>query len=259
MVIVPVIVIGTFVLSLLIVGQSTSLAYSEYEKKKILRGTYLQDEKNSLFLKYNNNFVYFKKLYPLKNKAVGIKIFEIKNKKLISTTKANSAIYIDNHWQLTDVVILKYEKDGLNKFQTKRLDSLKVLKGFKPKIMDKVYDIHNNYSIKDAIDTYDLLSKQNINTDTIRTSFYWTALSPFFVLPLILMIFSYTPINSRFFNTNRYVMVSLTSTIMIWATLFLLYKVASNGTLVPEVALIVPLLFLNLLSIYIYNKKSRAI
>ncbi len=259
MVIVPVIVIGTFVLSLLIVGQSTSLAYSEYEKKKILRGTYLQDEKNSLFLKYNNNFVYFKKLYPLKNKAVGIKIFEIKNKKLISTTKANSAIYIDNHWQLTDVVILKYEKDGLNKFQTKRLDSLKVLKGFKPKIMDKVYDIHNNYSIKDAIDTYDLLSKQNINTDTIRTSFYWTALSPFFVLPLILMIFSYTPINSRFFNTNRYVMVSLTSTIMIWATLFLLYKVASNGTLVPEVALIVPLLFLNILSIYIYNKKSRAI
>ena len=61
----PVIGISIFLLTFLIALQFTPLAYSYEQKKKILDNEYFTSTKNDIFLKYNDYYVYFKKLYQL--------------------------------------------------------------------------------------------------------------------------------------------------------------------------------------------------
>ena len=57
----------------------TSLAYAYEQKKKILDGTYFSDTKSDIFLKYNDKFIYFEKLIPLKKQAENIHIYKVKD------------------------------------------------------------------------------------------------------------------------------------------------------------------------------------
>ena len=94
-------------LFILIALQSTPLAYSYEEKDKILQNRYFVNEQNNIFLKYNEYFVYFKKLYPIEKKAIDIHIFKTKDNDIVEIIVGKKAFYQNNKWYVIDTKITK--------------------------------------------------------------------------------------------------------------------------------------------------------
>lgn len=257
----PVINISIFLLSLLIFLQMTPLAYSYDQKKKILDNEYFTNTKSDIFLKYNDYYVYFKKLLPLEKKAEDIHIFRVSGKDVIETIIGEKAYFQNNRWYVLNVKIIEKPKDlnvDSSKLDIRYEKFLHTLDGFKPKILDNVYESKSDFSIFDAISAVVLLKEQGINTDKIRSVLYNQLVVPFFVIPLILLIFAYASLNSRFFNIGKFTSISIFGTLIIWGIFFILFKFTNGGVIIPEVSILLPMLFWVLISIYFYNKKINS-
>ena len=257
----PVINISIFLLSLLIFLQMTPLAYSYDQKKKILDNEYFTNTKSDIFLKYNDYYVYFKKLLPLEKKAEDIHIFKVSGKDVIETIIGEKAYFQNNRWYVVDVKIIEKPKDlnvDNSKLEIRYEKFLHTLDGFKPKILDNVYENKSDFSIFDAISAVVLLKEQGINTDKIRSILYNQLIVPFFVIPLILLIFAYASLNSRFFNMGKFTSLSVFGTLVIWGIFFILFKFTNGGVILPEVSILLPMLFWVIISIYFYNKKINS-
>ena len=257
----PVINISVFLLSLLIFLQMTPLAYSYDQKKKILDNEYFTNTKSDIFLKYNDYYVYFKKLLPLEKKAEDIHIFRVSGKDVIETIIGEKAYFQNNRWYVVDVKIIEKPKDlnvDNSKLEIRYEKFLHTLDGFKPKILDNVYENKSDFSIFDAVSAVVLLKEQGINTDKIRSILYNQLIVPFFVIPLILLIFAYASLNSRFFNMGKFTSLSVFGTLVIWGIFFILFKFTNGGVVLPEVSILLPMLFWVIISIYFYNKKINS-
>ncbi|MDD3054994.1 MAG: LptF/LptG family permease [Aliarcobacter sp.] len=257
----PVVNISILLLIMLISLQMTPLAYSSDQKSRILSNQYFTNTKKDIFLKYNDYYVYFKKLLPLEKRAEGIHIFKVSGKDVTETIIGEKAYFQNNRWYILDVKIINKPKD-LN-LDTAKLDIryekfLHTLDGFKPKILDNVYDNKSDFSILDAVSAVGLLKEQGINTDKIRSILYNQIVIPFFVIPLILLIFAYASLNSRFFNIGTFTSISIFGTLVIWGIFFMLFKLTNGGIIIPEVSILLPMLFWIIISIYFYNKKINS-
>lgn len=254
----PIIIISTLITILLIILQSTPLAYSVENKNKILDNSYFINEKSNIFLKYNDYFVYFKKLYPLEKKAEDIHIFKTKNNDIVEIIAAKKAYFQNNRWYVIDTKVTeKPEVINWNdsKITVRNEKFLYTLEGFEPKIINNVYKGETQFSIIDAIRTILLLENQDFNTNKIKTILYSQIFMPFFVIPLIIMIFLFTNPSSRFFNTAAFTSITIFATLITWGLLFLLQKLAFGGIVLGEIAIIIPLVILFVITYYIYNKK----
>lgn len=221
----PVIYISLLLLVLLISIQMTPLAYSYEQKVKILDGNYFTNTKSDIFLKYNDNFIYFKKLLPLQKQAEGIHIYKINDGDIIETIIAKKAYFQNDKWYVVDAKIVTKPKElnfNSSKLEVRYEKFLNTLEGFKPKILDSVYEERSTFSILDAVSALMLLSKQEVNTDRIRAAIYYDLIIPFFVIPLIMLIFIYTSNNRRFFNIGTFTSFSIFGTLVIWGC-FLCY------------------------------------
>ena len=257
----PVINISVFLLTLLIFLQMTPLAYSYDQKKKILDNEYFSSTKTDIFLKYDDYYVYFKKLLPLEKKAEDIHIFRVLGKDVIETIIGEKAYFQNNRWYVVDVKIIEKPKDlnvDNSKLEIRYEKFLHTLDGFKPKILDNVYENKSDFSIFDAVSAVVLLKEQGINTDKIRSILYNQVIVPFFVIPLILLIFAYASLNSRFFNMGKFTSLSVFGTLVIWGIFFILFKFTNGGVVLPEVSILLPMLFWVIISIYFYNKKINS-
>jgi lipopolysaccharide export system permease protein len=255
----PILLITTFFIFILIGLQSTPLAYAYEEKDKILKNTYFVNEEENIFLKYNDYFVYFKKLYPIEKKAIGIHIFKIKNKDIVETIVGKEAFYQNNKWYVIDTkIIRKPEKIDWDK---SKLDItyekfLYTLEGFEPTIISNVYKgSRDQYSIVDAIRTILLLNDQELNTNKIKSILYSQIFTPFFALPLILFIFIFVSPSSRFFNIAFFTSLSIFSTLSIWGIIFFLQKLAIGSIFLAEIAIILPVFLLFIVAYILYYKK----
>ena len=257
----PVINISILLLSLLIFLQMTPLAYSSDQKKKILDNEYFTNTKSDIFLKYNDYYVYFKKLLPLEKRAEDIHIFKVSGKDIVETIIGEKAYFQNDKWYVLNVKIIEKPKDlniDSSKLDIRYEKFLHTLDGFKPKILDNVYDTKSEFSILDAVSAVILLNEQGINTDKIRSILYNLIVIPFFVIPLILLIFAYASLNSRFFNMGKFTSISIFGTLVIWGVFFMLYKFTSGGVVIPEVSILIPMLLWVVISIYFYNKKINS-
>lgn len=255
----PVVSISMALLVILILIQMTPLAYSYEQKKKILDGNYFTNTKSDIFLKYDDNYIYFEKLLPIKKEAENIHIYRVKDKDIVETIIAKKAIFQNDKWYVIDAKIIKKPKE-MN-FETSKLEVrhekfLNTLEGFKPKILDNVYEEKSTFSILDAVSALMLLSKQDVNTDKIRAAIYYELVVPFFILPLIMLIFIFTSYNKRFFNVGAYTSFSIFSTLVIWGLFFMLHKFSNSGVIKPELSLLVPIALWFVISYIIYRKKS---
>ena len=256
----PIILITAAITIILMALQATPLAYSEEQKSKILKHTYFVNEKLNIFLKYNDYFIYFKKLYPLEKKATDIHIFKIKNNNLTETTIGKKAFYQNNKWYVIDTKIIKKPENidwMKSKLEISDEKFLYTLEGFEPKIINNVYKTDVLFSITDAIRTILLLDNQDFNTNKIKAILYSQLVMPFFILPLIILIFIFVNPSSRFFNTAAFISISIFFTILVWGLLFLLQKLAFGSVLLAEVAIILPLIILFLITYYLYNKRIQ--
>jgi len=256
----PIITVTFILTSILITLQTTPLAYSYENKMKILSNRYFINEQRDIFLKYNEYFVYFKRLYPYEKKAYNIHIFKIKNKNLLQITKAAKAMFLNNEWIVSDAIV--YSKPAVISWDTTKINIInikefKTLKQFEPSIINNVYKGDAQYSVKDAIKAILVLTDQDFNTNKIKSILYSQVVLPFFVLPLIILIFLFVTPSNRFFNSALFLSISIFLTLMIWGILFLLQKLSLGDVILAEVGILLPIAILYAITFWVYRLKQQ--
>ena len=205
-----------------------------------------------LFFTYKDKFIYISKMLPLQKKAEDIRVFTIKNNSLKEVLVAKNATYRDDAWFIPKAsVIVKPKNINFDSLGIKVLDEkdLKILQGFRPKMLDQVYEGKVNFTIRDAIDAYLLLSDQNINTDVIKSALYRIFIYPFYVPCLIVIIFFFVPISARFLNVTLFSFGAILGSLMVWTFLFMLGELSKNKTIPSEVGIVLPVIIIFLFSI----------
>ena len=249
----PFVVVSTLIIILFISLHSSSSFSRANEFAKNIRsnGEYLSPTRD-LFFTYKDQYIYFSKMIPLQKKAEGIRVFRMSNDSLKEVLVASQAVYKNNHWHIKEGdLIIKPDKldfDSLG-IVVKNEKDLEILQEFRPKILDQVYEGKVNFTIGDAMDAFELLKDQNVNTDTIKGSLYKIFIYPFFVPCLVVIIFFFVPMSSRSLNVSLFSFSAILATLIIWAILFALLELSNNNTISSEAGIIFPIIILVLISI----------
>ncbi|MCK4975061.1 MAG: LptF/LptG family permease [Sulfurimonas sp.] len=258
----PFVVVSTVIIFLFISLHSISnFARADEYAKNIRKNAQYLSPTRDLFFTYKDKFVYFSKMLPLQESAEDVRVFSLKENSLKEVLVAKKARYRDDSWHIQNAdIIIKPDKVEFNSLGIKVKESkdLEILKGFRPKMLDQVYEGKVNFTIKDAVDAYILLSAQNINTDTIKSALYKIFIYPLFVPSLVVIIFFFVPISVRFLNVSLFSFGAIISSLMIWAFLFTLIELSNHKTIPSEVGIILPEIILLLIAIRQWRKYRLA-
>ena len=200
------------------------------------------------------------KLLPMTKEAQNISIFKTKGDDLGQIISSPHGRFIDNHWEFEDVeitskpLVMDWEKSKLTK---QNVAKLALLDGFKPRILDAAYEPKAGYSSLDAIESFSILNAQNINTDKIRAALYNQIFVPFFIVPILFLIYKFANINNRFFRPTEFASMWVFGTLFVWGGFFLLYRFSSNSVILPEFGLLGPLFTMFVLSFFAYKKSQK--
>lgn len=248
----PFVLVSTAVIVLFITLHAWSnFARSEEFSRNIKKNAQYLNPTRDLFFAYKGKYIYFSELLPLQETAKDIRVFTVDNESLNEVVVAKSARYVDDYWFIRHADIINKPDDlslasqGIKVTQAK---DLKILEGFRPKMLDQVYEGKVNFTIKDAVDAIRLLNKQNINTDNIKSALYKIFIYPFFVPCLIVIIFFFVPMSVRFLNVSLFTFGAILATLLTWGVLFFLIKLANNKVIPSEIGIVVPVVFLGILA-----------
>jgi len=237
----------------------TSFAYSYEYSRNLLKYNTIATHSKGLFLKNNNEYIYFKELDPIKKQAIGIKIFRVSKNNLKQIVSAKNGYFYKDSWILKDVVIKTKPKvksindDGIKQIKHK---SYTTLKDFRPKVIENIHKGEYNMSIIDTIDALSFFSSQNINLDRIKTLLYSHLFFPLFAPLMVIILFYKLPISSRFFNAAFLSFIFIFSTLSIWGILFILTKLSSTSVIFPELGVILPISLLAIYALKQYYKEN---
>ena len=205
-----------------------------------------------LFFIYEDKYVYFSKMLPLQEKAEGIRVFTIKNNSLKEVLMAKESFYRDGYWHIKDAdIIIKPDKIDFESLGIKltHKNDFGILKGFRPKMLDQVYEGKVNFTIKNAIDAIVLLDKQNININSIKSALYKIFIYPFFVPCLVVIIFFFVPVSARFLNISLFSFGAILITLLVWGILFMMIELSNNKTISSEIGVVMPVAILFLIAL----------
>lgn len=215
----------------------------------------------NLFFTYEDYYVYFKELNPLQRSAKDIRVFKIKENDLSEVIVAKEAMYQDDYWVVKDAkTMLKPAQVGLKSEGIVISDKqdLKLLKDFRPDILDQVYEGSSTYTIMDAFEALKILREQNVNTDKVKSVLYKTIIYPFFVPFVVIIIFFFVPISPRFLNVTLFSFAALLSTLLVWGMFYTLIQLSNAQTVSGEVGILLPVLLLGLASVLVWYKKGKS-
>lgn len=254
----PFVVVSTVIIMLFIsLHTISSFSRAEEFSKNIRSNSEYLSPTRDLFFTYKDKYIYFSKMLPLQKKAQNIRVFSIENGSLQEVVVASSAIYKDDYWHIKNANIIKkpkiinFESLGI---KVTNVDDLKFLHGFRPKMLDQVYEGKVNFTIIDAIDALVLLKDQNINIDSIKSALYKIFIYPFFVPCLVVIIFFFVPISPRFLNVSLFSFGAILATLLIWGILFMLMELSKNKTIPSEIGIIAPVIILFLIAFRQWRK-----
>ncbi|MDD2837595.1 LptF/LptG family permease [Sulfuricurvum sp.] len=205
---------------------------------------------SNLFFTHEGNYIYFGNLYPLSKRAEDIRIFTFDKGNLKEALSATEAVYAGGYWNIKKAHLIRppetLDLNASGIVSEDRTD-LKLLKDFKPKILDQVYEGKVNFTIKDGLDALNLLENQNVDVAKITSAMYRIFLTPWFAPLLMIIFFSYAPVSSRFLNLSLFSFGAILITLLTWGVLFMLGELANNKTLTPEIGIAVPILILGII------------
>ncbi|MDQ1264503.1 MAG: lipopolysaccharide export system permease protein [Campylobacterota bacterium] len=258
----PFIVVATLITFFFISlhGVSNFARADEFAKNIRKNAQYLNPTRD-LFFTYKDKFVYFSEMLPLQESAKNIRVFTLLNGSLKEVLVASKAMYKNNAWFINKAdVITKPDEINFNSLGIKVTEqkNLQILEGFRPKMLDQIYEGKVNFAIKDALDAYFLLRSENINTDIVKSAIYKIFIYPFFVPALIIIIFFFVPISIRFLNISLFSFIAIISSLSVWAVLFMLIELSNHKTLPSEAAILLPIFILFSLA-FLQLKKYRSI
>jgi len=215
-----------------------------------------------LFLKSANSYIYISKLDKLKKEGIDIKIYEVDNIDLIRIVRAKKGYFRDNYWELEDAEItLKPrldEKSQKRELKVFTKDKMQVLAGFKPEIMDSLYDNAHQLTIIDSIKALSILADKDISLIGIKANLYKSIIYPFFALFLTIILFFRLPIQRRGENIAMLSGSLYFVALITWGILFLFIRISKNGSISPELGIILPTLLLAIYATFVYKKNSKS-
>ncbi len=258
----PFVAVSIMIISIYVALHATSAfaRANEFADNIAKSSSYLRPTSN-LFFTYENKYIFFGQLFPLQQRATDVRVFEIEGSNLKKLVVAKSAYYKDNYWHVPKAHVL--QKPAEISFHSKGIsveekETISILQGFKPKILDQVYEGKVNYTITDAIDAVIILTKQNVNVDRIKSVLYKTFLTPLFVPSLIIIIFFFVPISQRFLNITLFSFGAILATLMTWALLFILSELSFNKAIQSEVGIALPTVILFFLALWQWYRHSSS-
>jgi lipopolysaccharide export system permease protein len=141
---------------------TTEFSYAKDKAEQLLKNELHTYDVNDLFFKYNDTFVYIKKLDPVAKRLEDITIFKVEGYQVRYTIHAPTALFNGNEWDAQDAVLKThvYKNGVLERYTVEHKESIKTLHGYKPKIIESLYE-GRALNIIDAFNTWKLLSTQN--------------------------------------------------------------------------------------------------
>lgn len=251
--------ISSFVITLAYIGLNcTDFAYAYEYSVNLKKYNRISSNSEDLFLKHNNQYIYFKKLDALKKVAYDVTIFETENADLNRVIRAASAKFVNQKWILDNVTVtykpreISLDSKGL---RVEHIERIETMSDFKPKIMDNVYQSEYALSIVDGIDALRLFDAQGVNTSKIKANLFYQLFFPFFAPFLVVILYFRAPMMGRYYNSALIASGFAFVTLVVWSALFLLSRLASNGVIFSEVGILLPIVLLFALAGYFYYKR----
>lgn len=258
----PFVIISTTIIMLFISlhGWSSFARAQEFSRNIVKHAQYLNPTRD-LFFTYKGKYVYFSKLLPLQERAEGVRVFSVKNNSLKEVVTAKSAQYRDGFWHIKKGDLITKPDDlslvspGISVHEA---NNLKLLEGFRPRMLDQVYEGKVNFTIFDGLEAIALLDSQGIDTRTIKGALYKIFIYPFFVPLLIVIIFFFVPISVRFLNVSLFSFGAILATLLTWGFIMMLIELSNNKTIPSEIGIIGPILLLLLIALRQWRKYRLA-
>ena len=239
---------------------ATQFSYAKDKANLLLKNQIGAYDVKNLFFKYNDTFVYITQLDPVKQTIKDMTIFKVNDYQVRYTIKAPRATFDGKQWNAYDATIKRHiYKDGsLEKYVVEHEDKIETLRGYKPKIIESLYE-GKTLNIIDAYNTWHLLRSQHLKSSKVRAAFYDKVVVPLFALALLVILFFKLPFHARMMNMGVVIASALGATFIIWGILFGLNQIGSNGVLLPEITAVGPILLLWVYAAYVYNIDERYI
>ncbi|RLA65362.1 MAG: hypothetical protein DRQ78_05290 [Epsilonproteobacteria bacterium] len=239
---------------------TSDFSYAKDKAKLLLKNELNHYELKDVFFKYNDTFVYISNLDPIAKKIEDITIFKVEKYQVRYTIHAPFAIFDGTKWHAKNAILKThhYEKGSLKNYSVAYKESIETLDGYKPKIIESLYE-GKSLNIIDAYHTWRLLKKQKLNSDRIRAVLYEKILVPLFSIALLLILFFKLPFHARMMNLGIVIALSLGTTFVIWGILFGLGQIGANGVLIPELSAVLPIVLLYLYAGYVYFTDEKSL
>lgn len=233
----------------------TPFAYAtSYQRELLKNGNFTASTKDS-FIKFDGKFVYIQSLSQKEMK--GLYIFDIAGTSLKSATKAPLAHFDGKQWQLKDATTTTLPQQlelGGEGFKLESEPTLSSLPGFSPKNIEQASSTKTAINGTDALDFILTFKDEGVRLEGIKANFYNLVITPFYAPFLICIFFYYMPVTGRFLNLAFASFAMVISTFVLWGALFVLSRLALNGTINPEIAIIAPIFCLVLYTIYLRRR-----
>ena len=257
---VPLFTIASITYAIFLYLHTTEFSYAKDKAVFLLKNDLGAYKVNDLFFKYNDTFVYINDLDPIKKRIEDITIFKVEGSKVHYTINAPYASFDGEKWTARDATLKThiYEENELKRYKVEQKERIVTLEGYKPKIIESLYE-GKALNIIDAYTTWQLLAKQNLSSNKIRSSLYDKIIVPLFSIAMLLILFFKLPFHARMMNMGGVIALSLGATFVIWGILFGLSQMGANGIVIPELTAILPIFLLWSYAIYVYITDERGL
>jgi lipopolysaccharide export system permease protein len=256
----PFFTMATLIYFVFIALHTTEFSYAKDKAQAMLEDGVRAYAVSDLFFIYEGDFVYAKTLAPIKKEMTKMTLFRLSGNDLLYTIHADEAKFDGSAWKAKNIVVKKlvYDDKGLKGYTTEKRDELTTLIGYKPKMIESIYE-GKALNIIDANRAWKLLSKQNLNTKKLRSSLNNKVIFPLFSIGLLLVLFFKIPFHARYMNLPVVLSLSLGVTFLVWGLLFALNQMGNNGVLSPELAIPLPIAAIITYALYVYFREKETI
>ena len=235
----------------------TPFAYAYEYGRNIVKLSNLSRTSSDIFLKFEGKFVYMDSLNPISGEAKDVRIFDINGSNLRSATFGLSARFVDDLWLVKQAKIVNLPQNiklGEKGLDIKRLGELKTLENFKPKTIENAAAESSAITISDAVDYIQAFKNEGIGLNSVKTTLYNLAFSPFFAPFMVLIIYYFLPVTGRFFNLALKSFIFTIASLCVWGALFVMMRFARNGVISPEIGVLFPVILLGAYAFYLHFK-----
>jgi lipopolysaccharide export system permease protein len=256
----PFFVVGVLTYLLFVGLNFTSFATAHDTAKMVKKNQYATSKTEDLFFKYNDTFVYIGILLPELYKLENLTIFKMKNNKVIETMTTKEAWFNIHEWVASDVTkkFKVVDSKGNMHLKVEKIPVLYTLKNYEPKILKSIYD-GKELTLQESFMAKRLLENQGLETESLRADIYIKMVTPLFAIALLMILMFRFPFHARYMNIASTTMKALGGTLFIWGILFALKGIGTNGTVTPELAIILPIILLWSYAIYALIKSDKRI